>query len=298
MLLKGQVREDLLAACCRAMDTAAKRAIDSHIANISQAIGAKAEQGFKASTVPIPAFFQLGRPCQAAGEVLLDPGMTLRDGGLGAYRAEEILPSAWSDVAPAPVEFISSDYGRLLLAVDTAPPGPQDVNIAITENVAWTAIPGRPVPGDFQMTVLAAAQEYVWDYGNIPAGEAQDFAWKVRMHRLAHEVRWEIANGALLGPRTDTYVRERRIAAERGYELELDPLHGRVLAAGAWRRSSKRSLVIAGWTSRVNSVAAACFRLISAGPPADSSVIEHDQLQQIFRSLFEFRVLSPNLAAR
>jgi hypothetical protein len=110
MLLKGQVREDLLAACCRAMDNAAKQAVDTKIANISQVIGAMAEQGFKASTVPIPAFFQLGRPCQAAGEVLL--WMTLRDGGLGAYGAEEILPSAWSAIAPAPAEVISSDYGR------------------------------------------------------------------------------------------------------------------------------------------------------------------------------------------
>jgi hypothetical protein len=81
------------------------------------------------------------------------------------------------------------------------------------------------------MTVLAAAQEQVWDYGNVPAGEAQDVAWKVRMHRLAHEVRWEIANVSLLRPRTEKYVREPRIAAERGYELELDTVHGLVVAA-------------------------------------------------------------------
>jgi hypothetical protein len=234
LLSRREINDHLLEGCSRAAEEASIRDLRERIESLRRGIGGS--ETAPGAIPAVPALYQFGQPARAFGEVILKPKLTQKQMSSQDLKAFSSLAMhyGWktANVGSLFGGLLRDLSGNELLAGSApTPQEPEDINIVLTEQVTWEPLPGRPAPVTGQITLLAIAQEHIFEYRKKPSGIARDISWQCRMDRVANEVRWEIANLALLSDRTESYQRSQRIVAERGYELEMDTKHGLVLGA-------------------------------------------------------------------
>lgn len=212
------------------------------IARMSQFLGASQvidqPDSCQVSPVPLPALYAFGEIVRVTGLVKLHPrlvNMNMRN----ASRPFNAISITAFSTPNVPARSVTSLYGQLLRTAQGGPwPArnflhcPEVLNVILAEEVSWKPFRGKtPVAG--QMTVMASAQEHIFEYrnGKLPRGDAQRLSWESRMHRLATEVRWEVLNRRPPSGGSENHRRDARDVAERGYDLRVDMLHGFVLFA-------------------------------------------------------------------